>query len=335
MRPILFPSVSLCVVALLSQTACAAPPHPRDARDADAHPALAHGRDHESDDEEECDNDNDGEGDEEPHPHRGGGGTLEETRPVKADGVIDVHQFGGTVHVTGWNQNVLKVHARFEGDCHLEIEPSGDRTGVGLSCRHGPGVGDIEIQVPKASRLELRTMSADVTVRDMSGAQRLHTVNGDIDVAGGNPGEVEARSTSGDVTIQASAGTTRAHSVSGTIKVTGVHGRATLSTVSGDTLLTGNDFSEISVQSVSGDVVITGSVVAQGTVEAQSHSGDIVLHLPNNTNADAELRSFNGDLVVDLGSGKKTAEKELDAKIGSGGAKLRLHSFSGDVRVTR
>ena len=333
MRPILFPSVSLCVVALMAQTACAAPPRPRDARDAEAHPALAHSHDRDSDDEDDCDDH--GEGDEEPHPHGGGGGTLEETRPVKADGVIDVHQFGGTVHVTGWNQNVLKVHARFEGDCHLEIEPSGDRTGIGLSCRHGPGVGDVEIQVPKASRLELRTMSADVTVRDMSGVERLHTVNGDIDVAGGTPGEVEARTTSGDVKIQAGAGTTRAHSVSGTVKVTGVHGRATLSTVSGDTALTGQDFSEISVQSVSGDVVITGSVLPQGTVEATSHSGDIVLHMPNNTNADVEMRSYSGDLVIDMGSGKKTAEKELDAKIGSGGAKLRLHSFSCDVRVTR
>ena len=54
------------------------------------------------------------------------------------------------------------------------------------------------------------------------------------------------------------------------------------------------------------------------------------------TNADVELRTFSGNLVVDVGSGpKKTGDHELDAKIGAGGARIRVRTFSGDVKVTR
>src|ERR1700722_14012975 len=50
--------------------------------------------------------------------------TLDEVRDAKPNGQLDIHAFAGSVHVTGWAQNQLKVHATVSGDCHVEIEPS-------------------------------------------------------------------------------------------------------------------------------------------------------------------------------------------------------------------
>jgi len=144
-----------------------------------------------------------------------------------------------------------------------------------------------------------------------------------------------AGATSGTVKIDSSSPSTRAHSVSGDVRIRGVRGRATVRTVSGECTLSGGEFNSVEIESVSGDVTFTGGVAGQGTFEMQSHSGDINLHLPPTTGADVEMRSTSGDLVIDMGSGRKTGERELDARIGPGGARLRLRSFSGDIKVTQ
>jgi DUF4097 and DUF4098 domain-containing protein YvlB len=264
---------------------------------------------------------------------RHGGANVDITQQVRPNGLVDVHEFGGVVHVTGWSQNAVHVKGQFTPDCHVELTPSGDHTQIHLTCAHGPGTGNLEIQIPQASGLEVRTMSADVTVQNVSGSVHLQTISGDIAIRGGAPSEIEARSTSGDVKIDSASASTRAHSVSGDVAVSGVRGRATIRTISGECSLSGGDFNSVEVDSVSGAITFRGAVTGQGPFEMQSHSGDVTLHLPRTTNVDVEMRSTSGDLVIDMGSGRKTGERELDARIGAGGAKVRLRSFSGDVEV--
>jgi DUF4097 and DUF4098 domain-containing protein YvlB len=267
-------------------------------------------------------------------PTAGASGMLDEVRGAKPNGQIEVHAFSGSVHVTGWAQNQLKVHAKVNGDCRLELNPSGDRYEVRLQCDHGPGSADLEIQVPQGSGVEARTMSASILVQGVNGSLRLQSVTSDIEVKGGTPTEIEARTVNGNVHIDAASSQIRAQSVSGDVRITGARGKADLHTVSGDCALAGGDFSDVRVESVSGALVFTGGVA--GSFEVQSHSGNVTMHLPPTTNADAELRTFSGNLVVDIGSGpKKSSDHELDAKIGSGGARIRVRTFSGDVTLTR
>jgi DUF4097 and DUF4098 domain-containing protein YvlB len=265
------------------------------------------------------------------------GGAIDVSVQVKPNGSVDVHQFGGAVRVAGWAQSTVHVKGELGPDCHVDVLPSGDREEIRLSCLHGPGSGELEIQVPQASALVVRTMSADVAVHGVNGAVHLETVAGDIELKGGTPSEIDVRSTSGTVTIDAASPSTRAHSVSGDVRVRGVRGRAVIRTVSGECTLVAGDsgeFSAVEIESVTGDVTFGGGVAGPGMFEMQSHSGDITLHLPPTTGADVEMRSNSGDLVIDMGSGRKAAERELDARIGPGGARLRLRSFSGDIKVT-
>lgn len=259
--------------------------------------------------------------------------TLDEVHDAKPTGLIDVHAFAGTVHVTGTTQNQLKVHANVSGDCRIDIAPSGDRTSVRLQCAHGPGRGDLDIQVPQANAVEVRTLSANITVQGVTGSLQLQSVTADIEVKGGAPAAIEAHTTNGNVHIDAPTAEVHAQSVSGDVHVAGAHGKASIHTVSGDCSLSGGDFSDVRYETVSGDVTFTGGIT--GNFEVQSHSGDVTIHVPATTNADVELRSFSGDLEVDVGNGAKKSEHELDAKLGVGGARVRVRTFSGDVKLTR
>ncbi len=266
---------------------------------------------------------------------KGRGGSADVTVAAKPNGTVDVYQFGGSVHVTTWAQSSVHVKGDFSPRCHIDVTPSGDRQVVRLACSRGPGTGDLELQVPQGSSVDLRSLSADVTVQGVNGAVHVETVSGDVELTDGSPSEIDVRSTSGDVKIAASSPQTRAHSVSGDLHVTGVRGRASLRTVSGECVLSGGEFESVEVHSISGDVVFTGGVTRQGTFEVQTHSGDQALHLPPTTGADVEMATTNGDLVIDMGSGRKTGEGALTARIGAGGARLRLRSFSGDIKVTQ
>jgi len=327
MRASAFP---LVLLSLLATTACAShvahadPPRPDDGDDshARAHDIERHAHEHEREWRD--------------HAARASGdsATIDESRDAKPNGEIDVHGFAGTVHVTGWAQNQVKVHANVSGDCRVELSPSGDRLEVRLECSHGPGSGDMAIQVPQGSTLDARTMSANISVAGVNGPLRLQSVTADIDVKGGTPGAVEARSTSGSIRIDASSAQTQAQSVSGDVTLSGVRGKANVHTVSGDCKIAGGEFSDVRVETVSGDLSFTGAIT--GSFEVSTHSGDVGLHVPATTSADAELRSFSGDLLVDLGDGKKqTGSRELDAKLGAGGARIRVRTFSGNVSIVR
>ncbi|MGO9000179.1 MAG: DUF4097 family beta strand repeat-containing protein [Polyangiaceae bacterium] len=312
-RKLLWPLLPFAALACAPRVALAEPPH--GAR-TEAH----------CDDDDDVDVDTDNDDDH-------GGGSVNVTVEAKPKGAVNVHEFAGSVHVTSWARNAIQVRGDFGPDCHVDISPSGDRHEIRLTCAHGPGTGDMEIQVPQGSSLDVRTMSADVSVQGVNGAVHLQTVTGNIEIKGGAPSEVEARSTSGDMKIEAASPSTRAQSVSGDVHVSGARGRATLRTVNGDVTLSGGDFSAIDVESVSGDFVFKGAVTSQGTCEVQTHSGDVTLHLPPTTGADVEMRSVSGGLVIDMGSGRKTGERELDGRIGPGGSRLQLRTFSGDIQI--
>jgi len=261
------------------------------------------------------------------------GSTSDVTVQGRPAGSVDVHVFSGAVHVSTWTQNAIHVRGHFNPDCHVDVSPSGERQEIRLTCSHGPGEGDLEVQLPQGSAVDVRTMSADVSIRDVNGAVHAQTISGDIVLRGGAPSEIDLRSTSGTITAETSSASTRAHSISGDVHIAGVRGRASIRTVSGDCTLRGGEFASVEIETVSGDVVFEGA--ATGTFDAQSHSGDITLHLPATTGADVEMHTTSGDLVIDMGSGRKSAERELVARIGPGGARLRLHSYSGDVAVLR
>lgn len=258
-------------------------------------------------------------------------GVVSETRPAKPNGVVEIVTEEGEVRVVGWNRAEVSVKGTIEG-CQLDLSPSADRTRIRMTPGH-ECEASLEIYVPMGSAVEVKAMTADVSVRGVNGALKVESASGDVTVSGA-PSEVNARTTRGDLKIDAVTAVVTARSISGSVTVSGARGKATVESVSGDCVLHGGDFSEAEMRSVSGELDFEGALVGQGSFEFKSHSGEITLRMPAATNADFELRSFTGELETRLGT-PKTASSALDFRAGNGGAKVRVRTFSGDVRVVK
>ena len=265
-----------------------------------------------------------------PSPHFEG--PVNETRPAKANGVVDIDVSNGTVKVVAWNKAEVNVSGHLDR-AELEVSTSSDRTRIRVSPKRHHGEAELEIRVPQGSRVEAKGVGTSLEVRDVTGALRLQTVSGDINVSG-SPSDVEAHSVNGQVDLNVKSPVVNARSISGDVHVVGARGRAMVDSVSGACVLEGGDFNEVEMRAVSGDVRFVGGIAGQGSFEFKTHSGDVEIVLPRATNADFELRTFNGTLESHLGAGSpRQSTSVLDFRAGSGGAKVRGRTFSGDVRV--
>ena len=259
-------------------------------------------------------------------------GDVSLSRPAKSNGVVEIANLDGSLKVIGWSKAEVSVKGSIDSSCQLDLSPSADRMRVRVVCpHHGHQGGELEIYVPAASTVEVKSLSSDASVKDVTGALRIESVSGDVRI-NGSPSEIAVRTTSGDIVIDASTAVTKARSVSGEVRVRGVRGKASLESVSGECHLIGGDLSEVDMRTVSGELVFEGALVGQGSFEFRTHSGDVLLKIPSTTNADFELRTFSGELVSRIGTAR-TSSGSLDFRLGNGGAKVSVRTFSADVLV--
>ncbi len=157
--------------------------------------------------------------------------------------------------------------------------------------------GDVEARMPDKGRLEVETVSGDVTVEGVKGPVFVKTVSGDVDARGAESG-VRAASVSGDVELE---------------RVAGV----------------------LEVETRSGDVDIVPSGPVSGSLA--SKSGDVTLAVGAGDDVLLELEcEVEGEIDIDVEAPHEVLEqRELYAKVkfGAGSGTLRARTRSGDITV--
>ena len=213
--------------------------------------------------------------------------------------------------------------------------------------------GDIELDVPRGTNVQLQTRDADVNV---SGVTRVGVVTqgGTVNVERVTR-FVDVASIGGDISVRNSKASIKLHSVGGSIDAHSVAASAAgdifeAGTVGGDISLAQISHAQVTVSTVSGDVSFTGSLTHSGRYSFQAIQGDVSLSLP----ADSSFR-----LIANLGSGgdvvsdfqlkysspvveqsdplKKRGSgfKHIDAVYGTGDALINLSSFGGSVQLRK
>jgi putative adhesin len=229
-----------------------------------------------------------------------------------AGGTFVLRSASGSIRLAGGESDEIVVLARSthrdlpdlnveRGPGRLLVEPPR----IGFSLLHGPDL-DIEFDVtlPKSARVDVKAVSADITVSGLDGEQDYKTVSGDLYFSGTN-GRVSVLAVSGDVRFD---GTKRLE--------------LTVTTTSGDIRLDGELFEYLRAKSVSGDVIVTGRVAVGPRHSVETVSGDLI------------LRTIGGVTVeparaLDIGrSGRRPIV------VGDGAAQLSFRSMSGEERVT-
>jgi DUF4097 and DUF4098 domain-containing protein YvlB len=275
------------------------------------------------------------------------GRSLNDSRPAKAGGDVRVDNLAGNVTVEGWDKNEVHVSGTLSPSAE-RLEFTSDDSGVtirvilpheGRNYQDDEG-SDLVIDLPRGSRLDVSTVSADVVVKDVSGPQELGTVSGNITLTSSST-RVETKSVSGDVTVNGSG--SKAHvnasSISGTVYVTDMDGTLEASSVSGDVKVGHNKLSGATLSSTSGNLRCEGTLQKDGDYEFHNVSGDVELYFGATPDARFDVSSFSGDIRNTFGPkptrvSKYSPGEELHFTSGNGGAQVTARTLSGDVRLS-
>jgi DUF4097 and DUF4098 domain-containing protein YvlB len=199
------------------------------------------------------------------------------------------------------------------------------------------------ITAPVGARISARSISGNVSARELRGELTLESTSGNVEIANG--GRVaSAKTISGNVNISGTEidGALEASSVSGTVMVRQTKARRmTLSTVSGNVALEDVDCARVEVQAVSGDALLTGPLSTGGRYDVTSHSGSVRVVLSGDTGFELDANSFSGSIRSDLpltgnvGGDRGRRQRAVRGVYGNGSAVLHLTTFSGSIVIEK
>ena len=233
-------------------------------------------------------------------------GTLREefhqTYPLAADGRVSLENINGSVHITVWDQNEVKVDAvktayRRErlDEAKIEVRAEADTIHIqtdypdrsqnftnGEGRENNPATVEYTLTVPRNARLN-----------------SIELINGSLDIDG-VAGDVKASSINGRVTARGLKGTTHLSTINGNLEA------------AFDRLDTSNP---ISLGSVNGNVTIT---------------------IPSDSNADLKAGTVHGAIRNDFGLPVRRGEyvgNDLAGQLGGGGTRIKLGNVNGGITI--
>lgn len=248
-----------------------------------------------------------------------------------------------SVTATETQESHVEIHGRDPE--RVLVEQTGNRISVIDQQSRGPlsfshqGY-DVRVVVPTASRLAVKTGSADVEVAGSVGAGLIRTGSGEIDVER-LTGATALETGSGDIAVHEALAELRIKSGSGDVSVGATGGPVQVSTGSGDVEL-GRTSAPVSVKTGSGDLRVvdaeadislsTGSGdlevsrVRRGKVVGKGASGDIRVGIPAGVPVWTDITTVSGQIR----SGLQGAGQPAD---GQDHVELRARTVSGDVTL--
>jgi len=265
---------------------------------------------------------------------------VDEVRSLDPDGRVSVSNLAGSVTVVGWSDARVQITGTL-GKNVEDLQIEGDARELSIEVDVPKHADDLDtelvVRVPATARVEIETVSATVSIEEMTGPIDVETISGWVKTSS-RPSELSIETVSGDITVAEAARRTDLSSVSGRVSVQQAMGRLDVETVSGGVRVTGGDLEYASFETVSGDISYAGAIADGGEFEFESMSGTISLELPAAVSADFDVSTFSGDIDNDIGprprrTSQYTSEEELSFTAGSGGSDVTISSFSGSVKI--
>jgi len=251
----------------------------------------------------------------------------------------------GKTNITmGKNDGFL---SRMLGQGRIEVRGSGD--GVEIWA-------DLTIRVPAGGRLEVdhgvgqvdaENVNGDLTLGTHSGHVSAHGIDGSLEVDTGS-GHVEVSDIRGDLLADTGSGHVTAERIeghdvnidtgSGSVTVEDVRAsKLRVDTGSGRVSATAIRVDSAEIDTGSGSVTLELDEMGQGDFNIDTGSGSIRLRIPHGASADVQAETGSGGVDLDIGEPVQLRHKDRDQiafSIGSGGARVRLDTGSGSIRIT-
>lgn len=258
------------------------------------------------------------------------------TIAVSSGGRLSVDAFNGSVRVSTWDREAVRIRGSHSASTVLDIDRRDSRISVEPESDHGiPDPVQLEITVPRRFDVEVEGMHLPITVDGVRGAVDVSNVEGAI-IVRGVTGPVKVESVSGGITMENVRGNVDATSVNQAVQLRNVTGDVSAETVNGAIVMLGIDAASVEANTVNGLVEYQGSVRDGGRYYLGTHNGRLTMAIPERTNARLEIESFNGKVEaafpVQL---RRTGDREFDIVLGNGSASVELENFNGTIYLVR
>lgn len=260
---------------------------------------------------------------------------FDTTVSVRPGARLELNNFEGSVTVTTWSKNAVRVEANPEDREDIEVELRGNVVTVHADGRDGPPSVDYRLTVPADISLEVDGHSGDVTIDGTRGEISVETVEGVISVNGGN-GLISLRSVDGDLKLSNAKGRIELNSVDGSLTLSNIVGEIQAQSVDGEITMDGIESSGVEAQSVDGQITYRGTIKEGGRYRLSSHDGGVTVITPE-INATVSISTFSGDMETDFPctlTGTRPG-KRVNCTMGNGSARVDIESFDGTVELRK
>jgi hypothetical protein len=269
---------------------------------------------------------------------------IQKSAQADPRGEVVISNVAGEVRVTGWDRNEVHVSADLSDDNQrLEFRTSGARTTIEVMLPKGRsyhGSTDLVVQVPRNSSLTMTTVSADQTIKDVRGMQRLQAVSGMIQTELWNE-DLELKNVSGEVSVRGHSGkgAMRVTTVSGGVRLDDVGPEMELNTVTGNMNVRVSELSKARIRTTNGNLELRAAKLTDDVrIDAEGINGDLRFRLPRTLDAEIDISTFNGEIDNCFGpEPHKTSEygpgNALRFKEGNGDGRIRIKALNGTVEI--
>lgn len=261
---------------------------------------------------------------------------------VDPDVDIEIEILQGSIEISGWDRDEVRVRTRGDGAEGISVEAERDwvsiRPSGGMGWLAFGGSVDLRIEVPHDSRVQARALNGRIRADGIKGSLSLHTVNGGIDVRGA-PRETYMETVSSSIDFdgegERSDARVDARSMSGSIDLRDVGGEVTANSMSGSIKLRDAKLERADLVSMSGSIDVDAEIEDDARVSARTHSGSINFTLPDSTQAHFEATTRSGRIKNELGgkARKRRGSQRLDFSVGQSDSRITLENTRGSIRI--
>jgi hypothetical protein len=273
---------------------------------------------------------------------RAGSGTpLDTILKIDRGGVLDLQLGEGEIVVTGWSDSGVRVRATAPSSALRLGNPKGTTRVVVRLSTEFDAVGGvrIEVSVPSGISVSLALSDGNITARNIRGNLDVRSSHGTVEVVG-IQGRTTVNALAGDVRGSSLDGGGQINLTDGDVTIVGADGDLSIETISGRVSLSDIQSRMVNAHSVSGDIRYQGRIARGGRYDFSSQAGDVHLVVPSGTSAQLSVQSYTGQIASEfpmtLRAGDATGvHRAADFRIGDGGARITIESFSGSIDIKR
>ena len=269
---------------------------------------------------------------------------VERIVPADARGEVEIVNISGDVQVRGWDRPEVQVHADLgHGVERLDVQSGKGRVTINvvIASDRNAGSSDLVVEVPRASTLLVKTVSADQTIADVRGVQRLQAVSGSISTQVWGE-EFSIKTISGEITVQGHKmpAVANVNTVSGDVVLGDLAGELALETVTGDMQASMQPLTRGRIQTTNGDLRLHATLARDARIDAEAINGDLSFLLRQPIDAEFDIETFNGEIDNCFGpKSVRTSEfapgNALRFKEGAGSARVRVKTLNGGVEICK